>query len=515
MNSAGCVTAMWPPVSTRQVTKLSAATGNWNTSKVRSQTQVAFSQTVQQQWSGLLEAVTVDTFVDENDGDTTSIAALIASPGGSGISLREAIIAANSSSAGDLINLGTGTFTLGISGIGEQAAATGDLDISEDLTIVGAGASATIINANGIDRVFDLHSGTTVLVQLTVTGGTNQEGAGLFVKSGATLSMNGSTIEGNSSNQSGAGIHNDGTVSLFDVQLVNNSAPGKDGGAIHNDGSLTLERVTISGNTAAKGAGIFHHGGASLLSLTNTTISGNSASDEGGGIHNDRAADITNSTIAFNTAGSNAAGVFANGIITLANTILYENRLGDTTPANVDAQVAINSIGFNIDNDGTAGLSGPGDLSGVDPMLLSLQNNGGAVDTHALPIGSVAINTGANLPAPSADARGVARDGIPDIGAYEAIPVTGKLFWADSTNAEIVRANTDGSAVQTIVTGLVNPRGVDVDYAGGKVYWSDNAQNKIQRANLDGSDVEDLITGLNGPQIHRNRPPEWKTLLRR
>jgi len=71
-------------------------------------------------------------------------------------SLRGAIIAANGGAGADIINLPAGTYGLAIGGRCEDAAATGDLDITAPVTIVGAGALTTIIDANGIDRVFDV-----------------------------------------------------------------------------------------------------------------------------------------------------------------------------------------------------------------------------------------------------------------------------------------------------------------------------------------------------------------------
>ena len=80
-------------------------------------------------------------------------------------SLREAIRAANldmrvdaclAGSGADSITLPAGTYTLGIGGRGEDGAATGDLDITGALTLTGAGASATIISAHGLDRVFEI-----------------------------------------------------------------------------------------------------------------------------------------------------------------------------------------------------------------------------------------------------------------------------------------------------------------------------------------------------------------------
>ncbi len=65
------------------------------------ETTVAFSETVQQDWAGLLAVVTVDTTADLVNGDTSSIAALLGNKGADGrISLREALQAANNTPNG-------------------------------------------------------------------------------------------------------------------------------------------------------------------------------------------------------------------------------------------------------------------------------------------------------------------------------------------------------------------------------------------------------------------------------
>lgn len=75
-------------------------------------------------------------------------------------SLREAILAANASAGADTVTLPAGTFTLTIIGALEDLCATGDLDVTDDLEIVGSGSSATIISANGLgDRVLHVISG--------------------------------------------------------------------------------------------------------------------------------------------------------------------------------------------------------------------------------------------------------------------------------------------------------------------------------------------------------------------
>src|SRR5688572_15136495 len=90
--------------------------------------------------------VTVTT--DGNDGTCNS----------SNCTLREAIIAANNStSINPIVYIPNGTYTLTLTGANEDAAATGDLDIIHPMNIIGEGRTTTIIDANGIDRAFDVH----------------------------------------------------------------------------------------------------------------------------------------------------------------------------------------------------------------------------------------------------------------------------------------------------------------------------------------------------------------------
>jgi len=73
------------------------------------------------------------------------------------------------------------------------------------------------------------------------------------------------------------------------------------------------------------------------------------------------------------------------------------------------------------------------------------------------------------------------------------------MYWTDSGNDTIKRANLDGSGVQALVsTGLNHANGIALDVAGGKMYWADGADGVIERANLDGSGVETLVTGQGG-----------------
>ena len=81
----------------------------------------------------------------------------------------------------------------------------------------------------------------------------------------------------------------------------------------------------------------------------------------------------------------------------------------------------------------------------------------------------------------------------------------GKVYWVDSNQDWIKRADPNGANEETLVTGLTLPQGIAVDLAGGKVYWSDNGtgEDRIRRANITGGPnnmVEDVVTGLTSPE---------------
>src|SRR5512142_2010103 len=106
------------------------------------------------QAAGFVVNTTADA-VDVNPGDGVCATATGA------CTLRAAIMEANAHPGADTITLPAGTYDLTIRGYDEDAATTGDLDITDNLTLIGAGADSTfIVGAKDIfnpnDRVFDV-----------------------------------------------------------------------------------------------------------------------------------------------------------------------------------------------------------------------------------------------------------------------------------------------------------------------------------------------------------------------
>ncbi len=304
--------------------------------------------------------------------------------------VRAAIMEANAVVGADTITVPAGTYVLTILGGSEDAAATGDLDITADLTINGAGAGTTIIDGAALDRVLHVLAGTVTISGVTVQKGSAADGGGIL--NAGALTLNSSTVSGNTMAVRGGGIFNAGTLALNN-STVSVNASSFEGGGIFNGGTLTLTNSTVSGNSAGNGGGISNLGGT--LTLTNSTVTGNSGAF-GGGIRN----------------GATA---------TLKNTIVANN-----SPA--DCFGTITSLGHNLSSDATCAFAAPGDLNNTSPQLGPLANNGGPTETHALLPGSPAIDavppvdcTDSSGNPVATDQRGVARPqgtGC-EIGAYE------------------------------------------------------------------------------------------------
>jgi hypothetical protein len=278
------------------------------------------------------------------------------------------------------------TVTFALAGAGEDAALTGDLDITASLIINGGGA---IVDGAVLDRLFHIHPGVTVTIN--------------------------------------------------DLHIRNGSAPPGGGGVLVDGGTLNLNNVTISGcNTGGGDGGAIAVINGGVLNLTNSTISGNVAAAHAGGIVIDNsAATITNTTITGNSSGfaNLTGGIRALGTVSLRNTIVAGN--GGSDLPNLDGTFV--SLGYNIIGNLGTMPGNPtipaaiGDQIGVSDALVHLgplQNNGGPAPTHALQPASIALDKGHGSGS-AADQRGLTRpcddalvpnapggDGA-DVGAYE------------------------------------------------------------------------------------------------
>ncbi|GAX41034.1 hypothetical protein NIES4075_20020 [Tolypothrix sp. NIES-4075] len=395
-------------------------------------------------------------------------------------SLRQALINANAFAGLDNITFNIPTNDSGYTaatGMYTITLASALDNISDDVNITGLGANKLTVSGNDAVRVFSINSGKTVNIDgLTIANGKANQGGGIY--NGGTLTLTNSTLAGNSASAGGGGIfNNNGILTLTNSTLAGNSASGGGGGIYNDDGTLKLTNSTLAGNStnSGGGGGIFNNGTSTVsnstladnsasvnyygggicnyygtLTVSNSTLARNSANSGGGGIYNNGGTStVSNSTLAGNSANSGGGGGIYNlsGTSTVSNSTLADNSAANfggggiynnpsgtvkaknsiiakntASSSNPDFYGTLTSQGYNLIGTTTTGTTST-DIINVNPLLGSLQDNGGATYTMALLPGSVAINAGdPNFTSPpTTDQRGTERikKGRIDIGAYE------------------------------------------------------------------------------------------------
>lgn len=182
-------------------------------------------------------------------------------PGNSTCTLRAALMNANRfAGGGATIIIPAGTHALSLMPLGSDDDATGDLNITQTVTIAGAGAVTAIIDGGGLDGVFFINSGVAATISgVTIrNGNAGDTGSGGGIDNFGTLSVNNSVLSANSAGL-GGGVFNEtsGVLTLNDSTLSGNRAVLNSGGGLENNGTATLNRSTIDGNTASgAGAGL-------------------------------------------------------------------------------------------------------------------------------------------------------------------------------------------------------------------------------------------------------------------
>ena len=296
----------------------------------------------------------------------------------------------------------------------------GQIAINQSMSIIGKGANLTTVSGGNATRIF------------------------LIAQNPSNVTISGLTMA-NGSGGAGAGLRNlsTGVVNLSNCAFINNIANFAYGGGIDDHspyfGSLNITGCTFSGNSANEGGAIKIQ--SNVVNVTNTTISGNTGNNYGGGIANySGTLTLYGSTITGNTA--NGAGT-AGGLVNMsagATAAVKNSIISGNTGANPDVSGSFTSGGYNFigKSNGSAGFTDGvnNDQVGTiaspkDPLVLPLGNYGGKTQTHALSVGSPAIDKGFRFGS-TTDQRGLLRpfdntaianapggDGS-DIGAFEA-----------------------------------------------------------------------------------------------
>jgi CSLREA domain-containing protein len=325
----------------------------------------------------------VDTALDAVDaapGDG------VCATGAGDCSLRAAVEESNRSTEVETIGFEAGIDPiLSIAGRNEDVNATGDLDITQQVTIQGAG---TTIDGAGIDRILDTRSvvGIVNLLGLTLRGGDGSAGPGSgpgAIASAGGLRLTDVAVVDNV----GAGVGAIGVTSanildenhrlvLTDTEVARNrggpavsvaggqvtldGAEVQDnagGGVVVNGQSVEVRRSIFRGNVGGDGAGL-RVAGTTSLGVDRSWFDGNTSAGNGGGLAADVALSVTASTFSDNTAVS-GGGIYAGGELTAMNSTFSGNSSTSGGSAIQTASGASVLLSTLAGNHGPRSLSSP------------------------------------------------------------------------------------------------------------------------------------------------------------
>jgi hypothetical protein len=220
--------------------------------------------------------------------------------------IQAALATANS---GDVILIGSGTYP-------------GGFVVGQSVKMIGAGPGPTVID--GGTPVLTIGSGYTVTIRsLTITNGT--------------------------SNGSGGGIINFGTLTVRDSAVSNNVAAGGGGGIVNSTGStLIIRNSAFSHNVASFGTGIWNQVGASLT-VTGTEFNSSNLNNQG-------SAKVTSSRF----HGTNARAIANLGTLTVADSTIENNGNGTAIGAGIGNASGATLTVRNSTISGNYGTAGAG-----------------------------------------------------------------------------------------------------------------------------------------------------------
>lgn len=238
-----------------------------------------------------------------------------------------------------------------------------------------------------------LNQGTLTLDNLLITNNEGQRGGAVYNAAIGVLTISNSSLIGNTSDEDGGALYNDGAATITSSLIEDNESAGR-GGGLFNAAveELTISDSQIIGNRAAlHGGGVYHTLGGLLIIRTSTvsmnelpqdagvrsggglntygkalvedsTFSGNKARG-GGGISMSHGGElqILRSTFSGNDVTGLGGGVFSNDQIEITNSTFSGNRAGSGAGLFISSNADSNArIAFSTFSDNTATAAGGG-----------------------------------------------------------------------------------------------------------------------------------------------------------
>ncbi|AKS40564.1 CSLREA domain-containing protein [Wenzhouxiangella marina] len=298
----------------------------------------------------------------------------------------------------------------------------------------------TANNGGGVSSIFD---GLAVVKYSEVRNNTaNQWGGGLLSYQSYLATVSSQVVE-NTAERGGGLFHNgaSGGAVVSRSEVIGNSASVA-GGLYLAGSSAELKYSTVADNTALTIGGVvaYSPGAPDGIVIVNSTVSGNNA-EIVGGVY------AVGATLDFTTVSHNVStgaptprlgpggepmgtGEIPGGAFLLQNVISSNSIFSDNTSpgGTIDLNVLAAAAGITIEHSlietpGAEVVPGIGTLTGLDPELGPLTDNGGPTRTRALSATSPALDAGNPVTTVEFDQRGEpfprVFGGRADMGAFE------------------------------------------------------------------------------------------------
>ena len=315
--------------------------------------------------------------------------------------LRAAVMEANALPGADTIVLTQAQlpYTLTIPAAGSDDDATGDLNISESVSILGFDGKAaplptlrpTIVADNNA-RIFQVEADNVSIVSLRLTGGfADNSGGAIRIDNSESVVVDAVEIFENTSTFGGGGIALFGSSAAMSFMDIHTNQSAGSGGAImvslSSDLTLTQSSVRSNLDTSVATPAAIRSVTSSDLALFNTTVSGNS----GTGILASSTLQARNVTVLGNTgeqiefSGSTGSTLFLRNVVVIGGCIVTGSPAG-----------TISTNGHNFaDSNGCEIELGSSNVIAADPELGPLEHQANEFSSYHIPQpGSPLIDNG-------------------------------------------------------------------------------------------------------------------------
>jgi|GEM_PF-6197011 len=247
-------------------------------------------------------------------------------------------------------------------------------------------------------HVIEVRSGGNLTIKDSIgtgkiTGGYANNGGGININEGGTLTLMGGTITGNKADIDGGGICVKGTLIATGGYITNNRANDTGGGIyVSTTGVIQLTNITIANNTSSNyGGGMnVHVREDTTSSVHNSYIINNKTNDVGGGIYynqSGRTFTVENTVITGNSAEDGGGAIYNNnGTLILQSCNIYNNTTDEDGGAIYNNDATVTITGGTINNNyckksggAIRAYDGTTNINNVTFTSNTAKENGGAI----------------------------------------------------------------------------------------------------------------------------------------